>query len=259
MKVLKVPQALEAAEPQGAARGQDPRLWLFSTALLDLDDPRLRLKARALTQLSKTPREKALALYAFVKRLPYGKPIKLRFRTAREVLDAGGGDGDDKGTLMVALLRAAGIPARLRYVELDGEIMRGWVPMSRAARPVAEVWLGRWVRTDTYLFDASYLAAARQRLKDQGWTHGYGISVAAQSLWNGVDDAFLGGVPTGNDPMALRDLGVYHDPLDLVSSEIWRNDYRRVARAVHWNVVAPAMDRVIRELREEAGLRLHRA
>ena len=97
-----------------------------------------------------------LAVYGFVKRTPFAKPMKLHVRTAREVLDAGRGDADDKAALLIALLRAAEIPARLRYIELRGEILRGLTSnVTSAARPVAEVWLaGRWVRTDTYIFDA---------------------------------------------------------------------------------------------------------
>lgn len=232
----------------------DPRAWLGSSRLIDLDDPKLRLKACSLTQLCKTEREKVLAIYRFVKRLTLYKPFKLRCRTAREVLEAGGGDADDKATVLVALLRAVGIPARLRYVELDGPMLRGLVAtMTRAARPLAEVWLGRWVRTDTYIFDAVYMAAARQRLKDLGWPCGYGIHVAGHSLWSGNEDAFVGGHATEDDPMVLRELGLVSDPLELARSKAWRSRYRPLARVLHWNMLAPSMGRVIRELREESS------
>ncbi|RYF36636.1 MAG: hypothetical protein EOO21_01490, partial [Comamonadaceae bacterium] len=68
-----------------------PGPWRGATRLLDLEDPRLRLRAQALTQLCKSEREKALACYAYVKRLPYTRPLKLHQRSAREVLDAGRG------------------------------------------------------------------------------------------------------------------------------------------------------------------------
>ena len=93
-----------------------PHHWLATTPLLDIDDPRLRLKARSLTQLCKNDRAKALAIYAFVKRIPYAKRVKMRYPTAREVLDRRAGDGDDKVTLLMALMRSAGIPARIRYM-----------------------------------------------------------------------------------------------------------------------------------------------
>ena len=69
----------------------EPRRWLASTRLLDLGDAKLQLRARALTQLAKNEREKALALYSFVKRLPFARPFKLRVRSPRHVLEAGAG------------------------------------------------------------------------------------------------------------------------------------------------------------------------
>ncbi|MGE3347769.1 MAG: transglutaminase family protein [Ramlibacter sp.] len=239
--------------PPPAAELEDPGRWLGSTKLLDLEDPKLRLRARALTQLCKNEREKALAIYGFVKRIPFGKPFKLRLRSPREVIDAGRGDAPDKIVVLVALLRLARIPARIRYLELQGDILRGLTSnVTSAARPVAEIWLkGHWVRTDTYIFDATYMAAARQRLKDNDWEWGFGIHRRAQTLWNGVDSAYLGGVPTEQDPMVIADLGVFHDPLEYVSSEVYRGNHPRIARAVQWNMLAPMMDRVVRDLRED--------
>lgn len=231
-----------------------PQAWLHSTPLLDLDHPKLRLKARSLTQLAPNERERALAIYAFVKRMPYAKRIKLEYPTARHMLERREGDGDDKVTVFIALLRAAGIPARIRYMEMRGTMLRGLVPMDNppdAARPLAEIWLGRWVRTDTYIFDAAYIAAARRKLQENGWTCGWGLHVDGHGIWNGKDDAFLGGVPTEQDPMLVRTLCVVSDPLELVAPAMRRNGYRyrRKVRALQWNMLAPTMRRSIRELR----------
>lgn len=238
---------------QPSAPGDDPARWLASSPLLDLEDPKLRLRAQSLTQLCKTEREKAIAVYGFVKRMPFAKPFKMRLHTAREVLEAGKGDAPDKATLMVALLRLAGLPARIRYVMLRGEILRGLTTsMTAAARPVVEAWIGgRWVRTDTYIFDAGYMAAARARLREQGWEWGYGIHVNGQTLWDGVNSSFVGGQPTDNDPMVVQDLGVYCDPLEFVSSRTYSDNHPRLARAIHWNVLSPVMERAIRDLRQD--------
>jgi hypothetical protein len=239
-----------------------PQDWLGNTPLLDLDDPKLRLRSRAIVQLCRTERDKALAIYHFVKRLPYTKRIKLKYPTARDVLNARGGDGDDKATLLIALMRSAGIPARLRYMEMRGEMLRGLIPGSTpAARPLAELWLGgRWVRTDTYIFDAEYVSAARDRLKANGWQHGWGIHIDAQLLWDGKNDAFLGGVPTEKDPMLTRLICVVSDPLELVSISLRGKGlrYSRSLRALHWNALAPTMIRAIRDLRKAAAARHRR-
>ena len=239
-------------QPPSPSPQEQPQLWLGPSSLLDLEDPKLRLRVHALTQLCKTEREKALAVYGFVKRMPLARLFKLRVSTARQVLDAGRGDAADKATLLVAMLRTAGLPARLRWVALHGEMLRGLATGMRSAqRPLVEVWLnGRWARTDTYIFDAAYMAAARQRLKDSGWTWGWGIHVEGAMIWNGCDDAFVGGCPTGEDSMVLADLGVWHDPLDFMRSRAYRERHGRLARLLHWNVVAPVVQRGIRRLRE---------
>lgn len=224
------------------------------TFLLDLEDPRLRLRAQALTQLCKSEREKALACYAFVKRLPYAKPLKMHLRSARQVLDAGKGDSPDKATLLVALLRLAGIPSRLHYVELRGEVGRGLTgAMASSSRPIVEAWLqGGWVATDTYIYDASYMAGARQRLRELDWERGFGIHRDGHAIWNGMDDAWVGGQPPALDPMLLEDLGHWHDPRGYIESAAFGQRHTRVTRALHWNLIAPLMQRVIRDLRQDS-------
>lgn len=229
-----------------------PGQYLGSSVLLDLQDSRLRLRARSLTQLCKTDRERAMAVHNYVKKLPFKRPFKLRLRTAREVMDAGEGDATDKSTLLIALLRRCRIPARIRYVELSGEILRGLTSMmATVPRPVIEIWLhSGWVRTDAYIFDAAYMAAARQRLKDHEWEWGYGIHRNGQSIWNGTDDAFLGGYRTEQDPLVLRTLGVYHDPLQFVSSDVFRRNFKPLA-GLHWNLLSLMMRKAVRQLHAE--------
>jgi hypothetical protein len=157
--------------------------------------------------------------------------------------------------VLIALMRAAGIPARLRYFELRGEVLRGLTSnVASAGRAVAEIWVNdRWMRTDTYIFDAVYMAAARQRLKEHGWNWGYGIHRSGDAIWGAAGEAFLSGVAPEKDPMMMNHLGVYSDPLEMVSSRAWRASHRPIVRTVQWNVLAPLMDRVVRKLREEGS------
>lgn len=233
----------------------EPGEWRGATPLLDIEDTRLRLRAKALTQLSRSERERVLAIYRFVKRIPFAKPAKLRLKTAREVLDAQRADAEDKASLFVALLRAAGFAARLRYVELHGDILRGLTTaIASAARPVVEVWMdGRWAATDTYIFDAAYMSAARRRLSREGWEWGFGLHLRGDGLWDGLNDAYLTGTEEMAAPVSLGVLGVFHDPLDYVRSDICKSRYPRVARAVRWGMVAPAIDKAVRQLRGDGG------
>lgn len=239
-----------APEPAPAS----PAAWRGTSPLLDLDDPRLRLRAQSLTQLCAGERGKALAVYRFVKRIPFAKPFKMRLHTAREVMDQGRGDAADKATLAVALLRLAGLPARMRFLTLDPSILRGLLHRRVApTRPVIEVHCGgRWVATDSYLYDAEYAAAARARLRVLGWEVGFGLHLRGQVLWDGRGDAYVNGRPPENDPLVLHDHGVFCDPLEFVSSRSYRDRHDRLARALQWNLLAPRMERGIDDLRRAA-------
>jgi hypothetical protein len=254
---------VQPAELGLAMDADHPRHWLGRSTLIDLEDPKLRLRVRALTQLCKTEREKALAIYGYVRRLPLTRRIKVHVRTAREVYDAGHGDAPEKATLLVAMLRMAGVPARIRFVTLSGEILRGITSRIReAGRPLVEVWLqDQWLRTDTYIYDAECMGAARQRLKELGWEWGYGIHVSGAMVWNGYESAFLGGVPTECDLMVVREAGVYHDPLQYFSSNAFGSLRFRIGRMLQWNLLAPLFDRALRRLRQQhsaTDMRFHK-
>jgi hypothetical protein len=230
----------------------EPQRWLGTSPLLDLGDPKLRLRVHALIQLCQTDREKALAVYGYVKRLPLARRLKLRPLTAREVYDAGRGDAPDKATLLVAMLRIAKIPARLRIVGISGEILRGVAPgLKEAYRPVVEVHLQqRWLRTDTFIYDAACMAAARQRLKDLGWEWGYGIHVNGHMMWDGHEDAFLGGVPTECDLMVSCDHGLYNDAGHFHASRAFRRQFT-LWQTLRYTLLAPLVDWGLRNLRNE--------
>jgi hypothetical protein len=231
----------------------DSPRWLCSTPVHDLEDTKLRLRVQALTQLCASERERLLAVYGFVKRVPFGSPFRMRLHTAREVLDQRRADSVDKATLLVAMLRIAGIPARLRCVSLRDEIFRGLGSgMPDPVRPLVEVLRpGGWVCTDTHIFDAAYFSAARQRLKALGWRVGFGIHVEGTALWDGNTDAYVNGAAIADDPLVLEDHGVFCDALEFFASPSYRDRHARLLRVMHWNAIAPTMDRAIGDLRAE--------
>ena len=243
-----------AAARHRRAVEEDPDRWLGSTELLDLGDTKVRLRARSLTQLCKSEREKALALYGFVKRIPYAWRFRLGLRRPRQVLEAGCGDALDKVGLLIALLRIVDIPARIRFMQVPSAVLRGLMPPSSPlARPVVEVWLaGKWLATDTYIFDAAYMAAARHRLREQGWPCGYGIHREGASIWTGMENAFLVGDAMAADQLVPLPEGLFNDHAAFVASPRFSAMHSQLARAVRWNLMVPAMRRIIRRLREEA-------
>ncbi|MCJ0762319.1 transglutaminase-like domain-containing protein [Variovorax terrae] len=231
----------------------EPGHWLGATPTLNLADDRLRLRAKALTQLAQNDHQRALSICDFVRTLPYAASGRLRCPTARQVLDAGRGDCWAKSTLFIALLRLAGVPARLRMVQLRGELLRGHVSwLKQVNHSLVEVWLGgRWVRTDTHVFDLRYLVAARSRLTAQQWEQGYGIHRRAQSLWNGHQDAFACLALDDDSGMPLADLGVYHDPQEFAAALMPRREPRGAWASLRRRFTLLAMERRIRRLRAE--------
>lgn len=246
----------QPADPPPAARDEDqPHRWLAKSALLDLEDPKLRVRVHSLVQLCQSEREKATTLYHFVKRMPIERRFKLRPHTARAVLDAGCGDASDKATLLVAMLRIAGVPARLRFMRVRGDVLRGLgAGVRELHRPVMEVRLGgAWQQTDTYIYDAATMAAARQRLRDRGWEWGFGIHVDGRMLWDGSDSAWSGEPPEPGHAMLAPVEGVFHDPRQYYTSRCFRSGCRPLLYLLRWNLLVPAMNRAWRALRQEAS------
>lgn len=249
------PTTPSAGESASGPQSEDPSDWKAGTPLIDSDEPRIRIKAASLTQLARDEHERARIIHDFVKRIPLRLRLRPGVPTARQVLDARRGNASEKATLFIALLRAAGFAARLRYVEVGAPLLRGLVPfMASAYRPLVEVWVGaRWVRLDTHIFEVPYMAAARQRLRDEGESFGYGIARDGHTLWNGRDDAWLGMVPAAHEQVLRADLGLFRDEAAFLASPAYASRHSRLGRDARWSVHAPFMNRVIEQLRAEGG------
>jgi transglutaminase-like putative cysteine protease len=93
-------------------------VWLRETPQLDISSPKVRLWATQLTRDVNTVRGKAVALHDHVKTLPFGCIAQFTHTKASDVIRIGYGDCHTTGLLFVASLRAAKVPARLRFVTL---------------------------------------------------------------------------------------------------------------------------------------------
>ena len=166
---------------------EDVSQWLGNTQLLDLNDPKLRIQALRITQLAYSATQKAVFIHDFVKSLPFGCVAAFDHVPAAAVLRAGRGDCHTKGTLFVALLRAAGVPARLRFVSLPSKFLAGIIDVTQESitHAVGEVYLsGRWVQTDTYVTDEQFEMRAWGELVERGLRVGLGIHVNADRSWS---------------------------------------------------------------------------
>jgi transglutaminase-like putative cysteine protease len=226
--------------------------WLRSTQQLDLDHGALRIQARKLTQLLAEPSARAMAVHDFVKSLPFETIPDFICIRASDVLRQGAGDCHAKGMLFVALLRAAGVPARLRFVTLSTRFLNGLIDTGAASmtHAVGEVWLHeRWVQTDTYVVDAAMERQARAMLMRRSMRTGYGVHLDAHQQWNGIDDAHAQYTPQQPDSMPVVDWGVAHDARHFYADASHASLRHSFAVRVKWLLGAQIVNRKVQQLR----------
>ena len=96
--------------------------YLRCTEIIDCDTESVREKAQILTEGLIDDREKAVALYYFVrdevKHNPYAPVYVFERYRASATLEAGNGGCQHKAILLAALARAVGVPARIGFVDI---------------------------------------------------------------------------------------------------------------------------------------------
>ncbi|MBX3657823.1 MAG: transglutaminase domain-containing protein [Ramlibacter sp.] len=240
----------------GTLEDDDPRRWLADTPLLQLDLPKIRLLATRLTQLKSSPRDKALACFAYIRSLPFGCIADSTSTSAMAVLRHGKGDCHSKSTLMIALLRSLKIPSRMRFVTIKPDFLYGIIdtggqPLEHA---YTEVLLdGTWQAVDSYVVDVRLALAAKARLAMEGRKLGYGMHVDGAVTWNGRGHSF--GQFTTGDPasMPLHDWGAFDDPYQFYSSVPYVRSRLNWSTRMKWLVGARMVNRKVNQLRDNPG------
>jgi Transglutaminase-like superfamily len=231
----------------------EPSDWLGTTRMLDLDDSRLRIQAMRITQLATTDVQKAILIHDFIKSMPFGCVAGFDHVPAVSVLKSGHGDCHTKGTLFVALLRCAGVPARLRFVTLTGAFLHGIIDIGQSTitHAVGEVYLQEsWTQTDTYVTDSLLEAQAVTLLTQQNINAGYGVHRQGNRFWNGWQHAH--GQYSAADPSSLpsHDWGVAHDPEQFYSSNENPQLHMGWLTRAKWMIAAGVVNRRVQKVRE---------
>jgi transglutaminase-like putative cysteine protease len=145
--------------------------YLAAAALCDCDNPWLRGLAAEITRVADTPTDKALRIFAYVRdAIRFG--LAFTRSKASQTLKRGYGECGTKTNAQVALLRAAGIPARFRWVRAKSEALHHLVAefLYRQMPPTAshfwaECYLeGRWVSCEALLDRPLYESMLRAGL-----------------------------------------------------------------------------------------------
>lgn len=142
---------------------------------------------------------------------------------ASEVLKDGYGQCNTKGTLLMALLRAVGIPTRFHGFTIYNDLQKGAIPNylfaiapERIIHSWVEVYFGdKWINLEGYIIDRTYLNKVQERFSDQcNEFSGYGIAtkcLKSPSIdWNG-ESTYI------QKEGIADDFGVYTHPDDFYS------------------------------------------
>lgn len=221
------------------------------TLLLDFEHPRItRLVARRGWK-TLSPFDRIGAVYHFVRdEIAFGYNARDDTPASRVLAD-GYGQCNTKAVLLMALLRAVGVPCRFHGFAITKSLQRGIVPewvYPMSPDEILHSWVevqydGRWITLEGFIVDAPILAVLKTRF-GPGALCGYGVGTdclgAPEVDWNGKDTFVQS---TG----IIRDYGVFDSP-DLFFSQHeqgfgWLRGllYRHVIR--HW------MNRRVRRLR----------
>ncbi|MBI4565796.1 MAG: transglutaminase domain-containing protein [Planctomycetes bacterium] len=144
LRITSVPPERPATRP--VAAGDDLRPFLKPSASVQSDDPDIRRKANEIVGDERDALKAARKLAGWVHEHIRKKSLDVAAASAKEVFRDGEGDCSEHAVLLTAMLRAAGIPAKVcgGYLYVRG--MWGGHAWSSA-------WVGKWVDLDATLGD----------------------------------------------------------------------------------------------------------
>ena len=198
-------------------------LWLGDAVGVGLDASGLRALVQGMTRACNDQAHAAQTLFQHVAQLPFSVSDLEQRCNPRLLALNHEGDAYFKATLLLHLLRLEGIPARLRWVQLQSELLtRGlWDFVRHTGQafvyPLTEAFLaGRWLCTDAYILDAPLLLAVHRQLDSREWLSGFLAHRSGVAQWDAQGDAhqrFVADDPSG---MGVQDLGCSHSHADFV-------------------------------------------
>lgn len=197
--------------------------------------------------------EKIGAIYDYVQNkilLGYNKHDNL---TATQVLADGIGQCNTKATLLMALLRAVGVPCRLHGTKVTKVFQRSLMPkiMAKLAPPLivhtwAEVYYnGEWLSLEGVITDKAYISGLQKKFPDyNGKFFDYAVAVKdfsnLQIDWKGENT-------TVQQQAVIKDIGVYDTPDDFYA--VYKQEYRGIKKFMYENIGRKIMTKKVVKIR----------
>jgi hypothetical protein len=191
--------------------------YLSQTPLLDFEATRIQRLIADRGWLSLSQTDRIGAAYDFVRSeilFGYNSDDAL---PASSVLADGYGQCNTKGTLLMALLRALGVPCRFHGFTIDKRLQRGVVPelvYPLAPANIIHSWVeiqheGQWLELEGFILDAPVLAALQNAFPQRQSLCAYGAGTDClqnpQVEWRGASTYIQ---KTGIN----HDFGTFDDP-----------------------------------------------
>jgi hypothetical protein len=167
--------------------------------LLHTTNIRDTLRLLRQTRSIRSDHECCVALHDFVRdEIRFGFTSRFESVTPEQTLELRRGHCNAKADLFRALLVEAGIPARLRFVQLNKRILLQAVPRpvyyclpDTLFHAVTQVKVAKdWLNTDSYIFDPVTFQRQKQRLIQSTLPLGFGLTQNACCDWDASRDAF---------------------------------------------------------------------
>lgn len=227
--------------------------YLNDTAMLNYHEQEIAKLVMAKKWNDLDEYNKIGAIYSYVQNeilFGYNKRDNL---TATEVLADGIGQCNTKAVLLMALLRAVGIPCRLHGAKVTKAFQRSLMPkiMARLAPPfIVHTWVevsnnGEWLCLEGVITDKAYISGLMQMFPNyKGEFFDYAVAVKdfgnLQIDWNGENTAI--------QQQAIQvDLGIYDSPDEFYAE--YKQDYRMIKKFLYENIGRIIMTNKVAKIR----------
>lgn len=223
--------------------------------LADVDHPLVQQTATELTAGLSEPRKKLERIFQFVRdQIEFGFPPEGDFVKASQTIERGYGQCNTKGILILALCKAAGIPARLHFSRISKQIQLGFFRglfYRLMPNEISHSWLEveidrRWHQVDTYINDIVLHDAAVRELKRHGWQTGFSVSSASGEP---SADFALDGMHYSQMAAVVGDHGAWDEPAEFLTGPDYLNRPGRIKQWLY-RLYVPLANRRIRKLRD---------
>ena len=157
---------------------------LAATPLLDFHHPSIESLVTQRGWRALNPDQRIGAVYDFVRNeIPFGYNEGDELPASRVLAD-GLGQCNTKGVLLMALLRAVGVPCRFHGFTIHKALQKGAVTglaYLLAPRSIVHSWVevaldGRWLNLEGFILDDAYLGRLQQRFAGARAFCGYGAA-----------------------------------------------------------------------------------